>query len=472
MRIVFIHGWSVTHTNTYGGLPAAVAAFAPPSLNVTVQELLLARYVSFSDEVTVDDIARAMQHAIATEVLPNLQPGERFACVTHSTGGPVVRKWIALHHGENLAACPLSHLVMLAPANHGSALAQLGKRRLSRLKSFVVDGVEPGAGVLDWLELGSQQALELNRAWLSYDPVPSGLYPFVLTGQTIDRALYDNLNAYTDEAGSDGVVRVAAANLNYGAIRLVQDGPRLRLDEARHSQPSAFGVLPGLAHSGEDIGILRSVTPEGPRSHPTLKWLLRCLAVNSQQSYESLSQELLALTDQTQAKERETRARRPFLIRRTFVTDRYSMLVFRILDDRGNELTDYDLLFTAGRHYDPNHLPEGFFVDRQRNSLNKGTLTYYVNHDRLVPTDPRDPMRGRFGFKLIPRPDSGFAHYSETSYQGTFETLAPYLKRNQTLLIDIVLNRHVHEGVFRLTRDLTPTSFSDQPPGPEIPRNS
>ena len=163
MRIVFVHGWSVTHTNTYGVLPAAVAAFAPPSLDVTVQELLLARYVSFSDEVTVDDIARAMQHAIATEVLPNLQPGERFACVTHSTGGPVVRKWITLYHGEDLAACPLSHLVMLAPANHGSALAQLGKRRLSRLKSFVVDGVEPGAGVLDWLELGSQQAWDLNQ---------------------------------------------------------------------------------------------------------------------------------------------------------------------------------------------------------------------------------------------------------------------------------------------------------------------
>jgi len=43
--------------------------------------------------------------------------------------------------------------------------------------------------------------------------VPAGLYPFVLTGQKIDRNMYDNLNAYTDEAGSDGVVRVGAANM-------------------------------------------------------------------------------------------------------------------------------------------------------------------------------------------------------------------------------------------------------------------
>lgn len=468
MRIVFVHGWSVTHTNTYGGLPAAVANFAPKSLNVTVQELLLARYVSFSDEVTVDDIARGMQNAIAAEVLPLLKPGERFACVTHSTGGPVVRKWIDLYHRQALAACPLSHLVMLAPANHGSALAQLGKGRLSRLKAFIADGVQPGTGVLNWLELGSAQSWQLNEDWLGYDPVPAGLYPFVLTGQTIDRSLYDNLNAYTDEAGSDGVVRVAAANLNYGRIRLLQDGKRLKLDSRQTTQPSAFGVLPGRAHSGEDIGILRSVKPDGPQSHPTLKWLLRCLAVDTAQEYADLSAELDVLTEQTQAKEREVTVRGPLLIKRTFTTDRYSMLVFRILDDRGNFLSDYDLLFTAGKNYDPNHLPVGFFVDRQRNSLNKGTLTYYVNHDRLVPTDPKDPMKGKFGFRLVPRPDTGFAHYSETEYQGTFEELSQYLRRNQTLMIDIVLHRHVREGVFTLTPDLKPAPFADQKPGKEI----
>ena len=24
MRLIFVHGWSVTHTNTYGGLPEAL----------------------------------------------------------------------------------------------------------------------------------------------------------------------------------------------------------------------------------------------------------------------------------------------------------------------------------------------------------------------------------------------------------------------------------------------------------------
>jgi hypothetical protein len=62
------------------------------------------------------------------------------------------------------------------------ALAQLGKGRIARMK-FFTQGVEPGKGVLDWLELGSDQSWDLNREWLTYDCVGGGLYPFVLTGQ-------------------------------------------------------------------------------------------------------------------------------------------------------------------------------------------------------------------------------------------------------------------------------------------------
>jgi len=88
---------------------------------------------------------------------------------------------------------------MLAPANHGSALAQLGKSRLGRIKSFF-EGVEPGQHILDWLELGSDMSWQLNESWLDYDCIAHGIYPFVLTGQKIDRQLYDTLNSYTGEA--------------------------------------------------------------------------------------------------------------------------------------------------------------------------------------------------------------------------------------------------------------------------------
>ena len=158
----------------------------------------------------------------STRFGPNLlmrcRAGDRFACITHSTGGPVVRHWWYRFYQRPSSPppCPVSHLIMLAPADFGSALAQLGKSRLSRIKTWF-EGVEPGTAVLDWLELGSPEAWELNRAWIRLRKdfsATNGVFPFVLTGQTIDRSLYDHVNAYTGEPGSDGVVRVAAANLN------------------------------------------------------------------------------------------------------------------------------------------------------------------------------------------------------------------------------------------------------------------
>jgi len=426
--------------------------------------------VSFHDEVTVDDIARGMQNAIAAEVTPKLARGERFACITHSTGGPVARKWIDLHYRGKLRKCPLSHLVMLAPANHGSALAQLGKGRIARMKFFTVDDVEPGTGVLDWLELGSDQSWELNRDWLTYKCVPDGLYPFVLTGQKIDRAFYDNLNSYTDEGGSDGVVRAAAANLNYGLVRLVQTDGELDLKKDDHSEKTAFGVLPGRSHSGEKIGILRSVKADDDvGSNTTVKWVLRCLGVDSASGYNRVAGELEDLTAKTQEDEREDKQTELFVFKRIFKISRYSMLVIRIVDDRGNAISDYDVLFTAGPDYDPNHLPPGFFVDRQRNQRNPGKLTYYIDYDVMSEGLNKPGLEGKFGVKITARPSEGFAYYAPAELKGTFDALKRYFEPNQTLMLEIELRRRVGEGVFRLTQSLDPENFKDQPKGEDIP---
>ena len=467
MLIVFLHGWSVTSTDTYGGLPEALVNNSSPNLDLDVTHLYLGKYVSFADEVTLDDIARGMEHAIHTEVVPMLAKGERFACITHSTGGPVARKWIDLFYRGRLAECPLGHLVMLAPANHGSALAQLGKGRLAQMK-FFTNGVQPGKGVLDWLELGSNQGWELNREWLNFDCVGNGLYPFVLTGQKIDREFYDNLNSYTGEPGSDGVVRVAAANMNYGLIRLVQEGTKLKLSKDSRAAKSALGVLPGLSHSGEDIGILRSVKADDPGSHPTVNWVLRCLEVGSATGYKRLVKELEDLTTKTQDDERVVEEKSFFILKRKFTTNRYCMLVIRIVDDRGNDLSNYDVIFTAGPGYDANHLPPGFFVDRQRNQLNPGKLTYFIDYDVMHNGLSQPQLQGKFGVQVRARPNEGFAYYTVAEYQGTLAELKRFFEPNQTLMIEIELLRHVGEGVFKLTKKLAPEEFEEQELGKDI----
>jgi hypothetical protein len=467
MLLVFVHGWSATNTDTYGGLPEALQKNSPQNMKIETAHLFLGKYVSFSDEVTVDDIARGMQNAVSREILPKLKKDERFACITHSTGGPVVRQWIEHYHGTNLEKCPLGHLIMLAPANHGSALAQLGKGRLARMK-FALGGVEPGTGVLDWLELGSDQSWDLNLKWLSYDCAKAGVYQFVLTGQTIDRALYDNLNAYTGEEGSDGVVRVAAASMNYGLIRLVQKGKTLSLQKDVRAKPVPLGVLPDLSHSGENIGIMRSVPANADGSHPTVQWVLKCLGIRSFSGFSQMIRTLGDLTAETQENERKRKERAWFLSSRTFTTSRYCMLVIRLVDDRGHLLTDYDVFFTAGPDYNVNHLPPGFFVDRQRNQKNPGKLTYYIDYDVMSKGMATNKLDDRFGFRIRARPDEGFAHYVEAEHRGTFSQLSRYLAPNQTLMVEIELERLVDQGVFQLTNSVVPEEIAREPSGNEI----
>lgn len=473
MIVIFVHGWSVTHTNTYGELPQWLESQSQHGkLAIQVGNIYLGRYISFDDTVTVDDIARAFNHAVRDEIADKLRAGERFACITHSTGGPIIRKWLDLYYKTNLSQCPLSHLIMLAPANHGSALAQLGKSRLGRIKSFF-EGIEPGRRVLDWLELGSDMSWQLNESWLDYNCTAHGIYAVVLTGQTIDRQLYDAVNSYTGEAGSDGVVRVAAANMNYSLLTLHQtgnNGETLVVASMKRTQPMALGVLPGCSHSGKSKGIIRSVTMANAATHPTAIWVLRCLQVKNRDDYTALTKALAEVTRETQKNEHIERVK-TLLFTRDFVTNRYAMILFRLLDDRGNHLDDYDLYLTAGPQYSENALPPGFFADRQRNQRDPGQLTYFLDYDIMEAGINAPKMQGKLGFRIRAHPEASnqaLAYYRLLDFHSSLADINKILHPNETVMVEIKLQRLVDRTVSRITNNLTPAKISGKPTGKKV----
>jgi hypothetical protein len=495
--VLFIHGWSVTHTNTYGALPERLKAEASAAgdLNIDVRNLHLGRYISFHDEVRIADLARALEEAIRRELGRDLGAGRRFAAITHSTGGPVVRDWWDRYYVNRRRAgeCPMSHLIMLAPANFGSALAQLGKSRISRLKSWFED-VEPGAGVLNWLELGSAEAWDLNMRWLDYGSAigrPDRVFPFVLTGQSIDRSLYDHLNTYTGEIGSDGVVRVAAANLNTCYVRLQQDraavsadGRRpliepanLRRVDSRTAPDTAFAILPGCSHSGADMGIMRSVRHDG-KPHPTITAILKCLRVSDAASYRHICAEFAASNQEVVAAELYEREGVPILPDREYFHDPHSMVIVRVQDDSGRILTDFDLVLTAADD-SPDLLPVGFLADRQKNRLHPGTLSFFFNYSVMHGAPAVKDSEGRIrraalpgaqsmGFVLAPATLGEFVHHVPAHLKATRERLEMFLRPHETTMVDIVLRRIVRRGAFELTTELAPRSFKHQPPGEPV----
>ncbi|CAM3624255.1 hypothetical protein VA7868_02476 [Vibrio aerogenes CECT 7868] len=461
MIVIFVHGWSVTDTNTYGYLPEAIAAQAGNyGLTVDIRHIWLGKYISFNDTVNVDDIVRAFDHALH-EQIPDGEKIAEFSCITHSTGGPVVREWVERYFGSNgLTDCPLRHLVMLAPANHGSPLAALGKERVGRIKAWF-DGVEPGQLVLDWLSLGSQQQIDLATATLDYQPAAAGYFPFVLTGQMIDRKLYDFVNSYLTEPGSDGVVRVSGANMNYSMVKFVESGESAPLkkeylnelfyvhllkQEGEMQRPVnvPLGVVPRASHSGKYKGIMRSVTSEkSPKEQ--VKEILKCFQVSTADEYLQRGSELEILTQKTQKNKH-----------------RYITLVFIVEDDEGVPVTDFDLIVLGEKDDDPDDLAKGVFVDRQKNAAHPNHLVYYVDYNNLI-------TKKLTGFRIIARPsryrlvnksgqpddDSVFVAKPENclSYyrpvEFRVENDAFELRPNETCYINIVLHRCVDKNVFR-----------------------
>lgn len=483
--VLFVHGWSVRNTDTYGALPDRLRSEArrDPALGIDVKELWLGEYISFHNEVRIHDIARAFDAAVRRELGARAEDG--FACITHSTGGPVLREWLARH--ADPAVARLSHLIMLAPANFGSALAQLGHSRLARLRTMF-EGVEPGLGVLDWLELGSPENLALNLAGLGRRAGPT--LPFVLAGASIDRALYDHVNAYTGEAGSDGVVRTASANLNFAHVVLTQEparaapgpgkapgatAPLLTAGKVRRAKGIPFALLEGRAHSGDARGVMRSVRDDG-KPHPTVDAILECLRVRDARGHAALAARFARQNAEVEARQRvEVQAVGPFA--REYLHDPCAMLVFRVRDGEGAPVKDFEIVLTAGAD-SPDALPPGFFLDRQRNSRDPGTITYYVNAARLLGAPavvhggrtlrPALPGAGALGLRVVPYPLDGFVHHLPCALPASAAHLAAWVRPHETTVIDIVLRRVVREGVFRLTRERTPEDFTKAPPGGPI----
>ena len=147
------------------------------------------------------------------------------------------------------------------------------------------------------------------------------------------------------------------------------------------------------------------------------------------------------------------------------------MLVFRFIDDRGEVLSDYDLYITAGPKYSPDDLPEGFFVDRQRNQRNPGMLTYYLDHDVLRRGLNKSVMEGRIGFRVVARPqqeDGALAFYQPIEYQADEDSLSDILHPNETLMIEIKMQRRIDAQVFRIESNLAPSDISQTPSGKTI----
>lgn len=217
--VLLLHGWSDT-SESFEALAQRLR-----DAGRTPVPVWLGDYVSMDDDVTLADVAQRMEAVLQGLVAQGaLTPP--FDAVVHSTGGLVARLWLARFDRFRDTRW-MQRLVMLAPANHGSRLAATGKSMIGRLTKGLGNWFQTGTQVLGALELGSPFQWELVLQDVLHSPElgpagpacygVEGCLPFVLTGI---RGYQGALRGLLNEAGADGVVRAAAANLSASGATL------------------------------------------------------------------------------------------------------------------------------------------------------------------------------------------------------------------------------------------------------------
>ncbi len=415
-KVLLVHGWSVDATTTYQALHRKLA-----ENGYELHEVHLARYVSLDDHVEVADLARAMDQAVADVLGKAPWKRQPFHIITHSTGAMVVRHWIAEHYeGKKVEGRPLKNVVFLAGPQFGSRLAHHGRSMLAHLKF----GGDTGKRILNSLELGSSYSWWLNEQWLAAaNWKGKGVRPFCLIGdRTKATLLVRAVLPAAGEKGSDGVVRVPAGNVNFRRyeVNLVEKSNRRVGDIAG----VPFGALAQYTHSGEDTGIMNSITMSAtPASHESLNLILACLATRSRADYAKMADRLAQVTQQTRKR------RHPF-----------AQLDFRMRDVDGRAVEDYSIILgymSYGRFR-----PTKAVAHTHKNTVDPNHFTIFLDMSKLERGKP-------FVLNLTADTSTPLVEYSDDWHPTYTEAqVRALLVEEQTTQVDVILDRKPDPQLF------------------------
>jgi pimeloyl-ACP methyl ester carboxylesterase len=306
-QVVVLHGWS----DSSDSFKPLIAFLKQHGFDVV--PLFLGDYVSLRDDVRIEDVGRRMHEVVRERMAKPANARDHleapFDLIVHSTGGLLARWWICEYFRD--ARCPVQNLLMLAPANFGSVLAHKGLSMLGRLFKGAKTGFEVGEEMLRGLELGSSLQWDLAlRDLLVMDGVsdstsfygPDKIRPFVIVGT---HPYPEPTRKLINENGSDGTVRVAAANLNTLGITVdftvSLDEPEIRPWRRRGGVNLEFplAVLPDRDHGDVIDPAAQGLSDSAAYAAQLGELILSALGTNTKAEYASRVDEWNAVSMDT-----------------------------------------------------------------------------------------------------------------------------------------------------------------------------
>ncbi|HXM18322.1 MAG TPA: hypothetical protein VN934_05870 [Candidatus Tumulicola sp.] len=487
-HVILVHGYSVQLLNNYAAIPQLLA-----SAGVSTNSILLSAFISLDDAVSCDDLAFALEDRMAVLEAKHGVNLRKTAMITHSTGAIVTRRWI-LNRMKRYPSKDLpSHFISCAGANHGSSLAQLGRSIMAKIFREFEQHTSVGVRVLQDLDYGSAFLRRLNGEWLAEWNRPqsslSRVFCFSMGGA--DHSFWKNQLAWqAHETGSDGTVRISAANLNYRWMRvdMAQDGTITARPETM-SRPAAHLVIDtpteryshtsqrerdvkGLVLS-EAAGIINSFTDRRHLNEPVtddvrgildgvtslqdrpFQALIEAMSVDTATAYEAVrlkwAAETAVWTNQKNADSINPQADATIVV--TLSDDENTPIhdsLIMLKDDNGN-------VKTVSLSLEP-HQP-------LYNPASPGTMSFYVNADRWLGIHPH-----RVSVEV--HSGTAYASYAPIDDESISDQTFHVVQTNEFTYIDLRVRRNT-ERSYMLYSAIDPaiTQYGDKP-YPPLPKSA
>lgn len=470
-QVLIVHGWSDTSDSFH-----ALARFLGEH-GFEAQTLWLGDYISMEDDVRVQDVAMRMAEVIDQRIARgDLQPS--FDMIVHSTGGLVVRAWLTTRYRGEAGRCPVKRLVMLAPANYGSKLAAVGKSMLGRLVKGFEHGFQTGTSMLNDLELSSPFQWELAQRDVLVAPggdaaryyAEDRVWPFVIVGT---RGYTGLLRQIANENGSDGTVRVCAANLNARGVTIdfrETDAERMmRPWETRLQCDAPLAVLPTRTHGSiidpdrSDSANLEGIVENDEEKQQLGGLILEALNCASFGNYTDIQKDWYALSEKT-AERHLSDPSNP----QSECYHQYMQVNAYVVDDHGKPVADYFLEFFSNPEEAQDaanvYLHAYVIEDVKKNSQNEALRNLYFDRTDLV-----DGYYKRFPeganpvlyMSISAAAPGAKVHYFDPDDPSAAGKVAVHLEgdftkrwlpHNSTHFVQIIIPRRPVEDVFRLNR--------------------
>lgn len=470
-QVLIVHGWSDT-SDSFHALARFLGAHG-----FDARTLWLGDYISMEDDVRAQDVAIRMAEVIDERIgRGELQPD--FDMIVHSTGGLVVRAWLTTRYRGEAERCPVKRLLMLAPANYGSKLAAVGKSMLGRLVKGFRHGFQTGTSMLNDLELSSPFQWELAQRDVLVAPGGEAaryygedrVWPFVIVGT---RGYTGLLRQIANENGSDGTVRVCAANLNARGLtidfRETDPEKMMRLWDSRLACAVPLAVLPTRTHASiidpdrADSDNREDIVESDDEKQQLGRLVLDALNCTSFAAYREIQARWEALSDRT-ADRRLDDPSDP----QSECFHQYMQLNAYVVDDHGRPVPDYFLEFFSNTQeaQDPAnvYLHANVIEDVKKNSQNEALRNLYFDRTDLV-----EGYYRRFSADVKPvlymavsaaAPGAKINYFGRDDPRGTGKVRVHlegdrtkrWLRHNSTHFVQIIIPRRPAEDVFKLKR--------------------